>query len=183
MTEQQIKENREKIESLLRSTGREGIENVVRYLDKHNFYTVPSSLKRHHNWEGGLAGHSLGVYERLKVTGEELPEDSVIITALLHDICKARKLYKNKSGQWTERPDTELHFKGHGIRSLKLLENTCRLKLTKDERDAIRWHMGGYMLSKEEARQFFANKNNKLWRLLYNADRYNASKGKSDNNL
>lgn len=178
MNDQDISANKEKIENLLRSTGREGIENVINYLADLDFYSMPSSLRRHHNWEGGLAQHCLGVYERLKATGSDLPDDSIIITSLLHDICKARKLYKNQHGKWVERPEHELHYKGHGWRSVKLLENTCRLKLTDDERKAIRWHMGGYMLPKEEIRDFFANKNNKLWRLLYNADRYDASKGK-----
>lgn len=177
ITEQEIQNNKERIKSLLRSTGRDGIENVISYLDKHDFYHVPSSLHRHHNWIGGLAQHCLGVYDRLKITGEQLPEDSLILTALLHDICKAGKFYKNQGGKWVERKEEDLHYKGHGIRSVKLLEKTCGLKLSKDERNAIRWHMGGYQLPKEEMREFFANKNNQLWRLLHNADRYNASKG------
>lgn len=180
MTEEEIKNNKTRIESLLRSTGREGIENVISYLEKHDFYSVPSSLRRHHNWTGGLAQHCLGVYDRLQTTGEKLPEDSKIITALLHDICKARKLYRNQHGKWAERSDDELHYKGHGSRSVKLLEKTCGLKLTDEERNAIRFHMGGYFLPKEELRDFFANKNNQLWRLLHNADRYDASKNRKD---
>lgn len=179
MTEEEILKNKERINTLLKSTGRKGIENVLDYLEKNHFYTLPSSLHRHHNWTGGLAQHCLGVYDRLKVTGEGLPEDSVILTSLLHDICKVRKIYRGPDGQWEERHDGELHYKGHGSRSVKLLENTCGLQLTPDERKAIRFHMGGYKLPKEELREFFANKNNPLWRLLMNADRYNASKGKS----
>ena len=174
-----IQANRDRIEKLLRSTGREGIDRVIDYLNKNEFYSIPSSLHRHHNWTGGLAQHCLGVYDRLCTTGEHLPEDSKIITALLHDICKARKIYKNSNGKWAERPDHELHYKGHGWRSVKLLEKTCGLKLTPPERNAIRWHMGGYKLPKEELREFFANKNNDLWRLLLNADRFDASKGKA----
>lgn len=178
MTEEEVLANRERIEALLRSTGRQGIDNILEYLDKHDFYAVPSSLRRHHNWPGGLAQHCLGVYDRLKATGEGLPEDSIILTALLHDVCKLRKLYKDAGGRWKERPEEELHFKGHGSRSVKLLEKTCGLQLTPDERKAIRFHMGGYKLPKEDLREFFANKNNPLWRLLMNADRYDASKGK-----
>lgn len=178
MTAEEILANEKRIKTLLKSTGREGIENVLDYLDKHDFYHVPSSLRRHHNWTGGLAQHCLGVYDRLKATGEGLPEDSVILTALLHDICKLRKIYRDSNGQWKERPDGELHYKGHGARSVKILENTCDLRLTPDERKAIRFHMGGYNLPKEDLREFFANKNNPLWRLLMNADRYDASKGK-----
>lgn len=178
MTEQEIQENKQRIETLLRSTGRKGIENVIEYLEKNDFYHVPSSLHRHHNWTGGLAQHALGVYDRLKATGQTLPEDSMTIAALLHDICKTRKHYRDKQGRWKERPDSELHYKGHGLRSIALLEKTCGLPLTKEERGAIRWHMGGYNIAKDQARDFFANKNNTLWRLLLNADRYNASHGK-----
>ena len=168
--------NQDHIETLLRSTGREGIESVITYLRDNDFYSIPSSLHRHHNWEGGLAQHCLGVYDRLKATGKDLPEDSIIIVSLLHDICKARKIYKNSKGEWAERHDDELHIKGHGRRSVQLLEKICGLKLSKEERNAIRWHMGGYNLPKDELREFFANKNNTLWRLLYNADRYDAPK-------
>lgn len=174
-----IADNRTRIESLLKSTGREGMDRVIKYLRDNDFYEVPSSLRRHHNWTGGLAEHCLGVYDRLATTGADLPPDSVIITALLHDICKARKLYRDHNGHWRERHDDSLHIKGHGSRSVKLLEKVCGLKLTDAERKAIRWHMGGYNLPKEELREFFANKSNNLWRLLLNADRYNASKGKS----
>ena len=178
MTEQDIQENKQRIETLLRSTRRKGIENVLGYLEKHDFYHVPSSLHRHHNWTGGLAQHALGVYDRLKATATDLPKESVIIAALFHDICKTRKHYRDKHGKWKELPDSVFHYKGHGYRSVKLLENTCGLSLTKEERGAIRWHMGGYNIDKGQVRNFFANKSNPLWRLLYNADRYNASHGK-----
>lgn len=179
LTAQEIEDNKTRIESLLKSTGREGIEGVLDYLEKHDFYHIPSSLRRHHNWEGGLAQHCLGVYDRLKVTGATLPSDSMIIAALLHDVCKARKIYKDRKGVWKELPEDLLYFKGHGERSVKLLEKTCGLKLTPDERAAIRWHMGGYNLPREDMRAFYADKNNNLRRLLYNADRYDASHNKA----
>lgn len=176
MTEEEMLKNKERFNSLLRSVDRKGIDRVIDYLENHDFYSMPSSLSRHHNWPGGLVQHCLGVHDRLKVTGEKLPLDSLVITSLLHDICKVGKLYRDENGKWRERPDEQLHFKGHGMRSVNLLEK-YGLRLSPDERNAIRWHMGGYNLSKDEVRDFFANKKNELWRLLYNADRYNASKG------
>lgn len=175
MTPEELSANRERFVTLLRDTGREGIENVLDYLERHDFYFMPSSLHRHHNWPGGLAQHCLGVYDRLSETAPDLPEDSKILTALLHDICKVRKLYKDDSGKWRERPEDALHYKGHGRRSVSLLEKVCGLKLDDSERRAIRFHMGGYRLPKEDLREFFANKSNDLWRLLMNADRYDAS--------
>lgn len=183
LTKEAIDINRDRIISLLHSTGREGMNRVIEYLDGNDFFSMPSSLQRHHNWDGGLAQHCIGVYERLKKTGEDLPSDSVIITSFLHDICKARKIYKSKEGEWKMRSEEDLHIPGHGSRSVKLLEK-LGLSLTPEERSAIRWHMGGWKLnekSKGDIRDFHANKKNDLWRLLYNADRYDASHHPSTN--
>lgn len=176
LTQQDIEDNRQRYVDLLLSTEREGMDKVIEYLDENDFFHIPSSLHRHHNWEGGLAQHCLGVYDRLSHVGESLPKDSVIVTALLHDICKARKIYKSKNGKWKERSDSELHIGGHGRRSAKLLKK-LGLHITPEERNAIRWHMGGWKINerpKDQIREFFATKKSDLWRLLYNADRYDA---------
>lgn len=173
----EIETNKNRIISLLRSTGREGIENVIDYLKSKNYFILPSSLARHHNWEGGLAEHNLGVYERLVKTGENiLPIDSIILTSLLHDICKIDKIYK-EGNEWKERNDDELEIPGHGERSVKLLEK-LGLSMNPEEESAIRWHMGGWKINEksgEEIRDFFKTKKSDLWRLLHNADRYDAS--------
>ena len=177
LSSEEIKNNKDRIIHLLDSTNREGMDKVKDYLEKNDFFEIPSSLNRHHNWPGGLAQHCLGVYDRLSKTGEKLPVDSVIITSFLHDICKARKIFKDKKGEWRERKDDELHIPGHGYRSVKILEN-LGLDLTSEEKRAIRWHMGGWKIGekpKEEIRDFFATKKSDLWRLLHNADRYDAS--------
>lgn len=183
LSQENIKINKERIISLLRSTKREGMDNVINYLEENDFYEIPSSLRRHHNWDGGLAQHCIGVYNRLTMTGENLPKDSKIITSLLHDICKARKIYKDKNGKWRERKEEELHIPGHGYRSVKILEK-LGLNLTAEEKRAIRWHMGGWKIgerTKDEIRDFFATKRSDLWRLLHNADRYDARNGTKNN--
>lgn len=177
MTKEEISDNKKEIETLLRSTQREGIESVIHYLEKNDFFEMPSSLKRHHNWDGGLAQHCLGVYKRLNETGKDLSNDSVILVSFLHDICKARKLYKNKHEEWVERREEELKIPGHGSRSVKILEN-LGLSLSEDEKRAIRWHMGGWKIAekpKEDIRDFFMTKKSDLWRLLHNADRFDSS--------
>ena len=177
ISEEEILKNREKIISLLKSTHRAGMDAVVSYLEKNNFFRLPSSLSRHHNWEGGLAQHSLGVYDRLIKTGDNLPTDSVIITSFLHDICKVGKIYKDKNENWKERKDEELEIPGHGYRSVRILED-LGLSLSSQEKGAIRWHMGGWKIaerSKEEIRDFFSTKRSDLWRRLHNADRFDAS--------
>ena len=177
LTEEEIKNNKERIINLLRSTNRDGMDKVIEYLEKNNFFEIPSSLRRHHNWEGGLAQHCLGVYDRLSETGEKLPKESRIITSFLHDICKARKIFRAENGDWCERKEDELHIPGHGRRSVIILEK-LGLDLTEEEKRAIRWHMGGWKIEeypKKEIRDFFATKKSDLWRLLHNADRYDAS--------
>ena len=51
---------RNEIITLLQSTQREGIDNVIHYLDDRGFFYRASSSNRHHNFPGGLAEHSLG---------------------------------------------------------------------------------------------------------------------------
>ena len=167
-------ENNELINSLLRSTKREGIENVIHYLEKSGFYEVPSSICRHHNWKGGLAEHCLGVYKiasELSNENYELPHESLVIAGILHDICKASKLYYDADGTIRRR---HTHIKGHGRRSIKLLER-CGLSLTEDERLAIRWHMGGHHASNEERAEVERARQNPLWKAIHKADQLDAS--------
>ena len=122
----------------MRSTGRKGVEAVLDYLDGVGFYTAPSSIDRHHNWRGGLAQHSLETC-RLALAGRgRATRESVIIAALLHDICKASRLYYGADGRIHHR---STRIKGHGYRSVALLEREG-LELTGEEWLAIRWHMG-----------------------------------------
>lgn len=68
-----ISANKDVIISLLLETKREGIENVIHYLEESGFYDAPSSICRHHNWRGGLAEHCLGVYKIASELNNELP--------------------------------------------------------------------------------------------------------------
>ena len=81
--------------SILTKVKREGIENLINFLEQTDFYTAPASTRFHGNFEGGLVEHSIKVYEILKHKVEtnieklQIPEESIIIIGLLHDICKA----------------------------------------------------------------------------------------------
>ncbi len=173
LTDKEILLNKEKIEGLLKSTEREGMEAVLRYLDEVSFFTVPSSTHRHHNWRGSLAQHCLGVYEFAQQIDDSLPRNSVIIAGLLHDLCKAGKYYYDEAGELHRRHP---HIKGHGRRSLILLEK-CGLVLTPEERRAIRWHMGGYHTWNEEDKKDVAlARTERLWYVVHKADQYNASR-------
>ena len=77
------------IVALLKEIKRDGIENLIEFLERTDFYTAPASTKFHNAFEGGLAEHSLNVYKALKeLTGEKWSEDTLRIVGLLHDVCK-----------------------------------------------------------------------------------------------
>ena len=136
---------KEEFINLLKSTKREGIEKLLDFLEKSDFYTAPASTRFHGSEESGLLKHSLKVYEILKhkiennIIGLEVPEDTIIITALLHDYRNA----KNALGEWEKVPYYKVNDTipyGHGEKSVMML--TEYIKLTNQEKYAIRWHMG-----------------------------------------
>lgn len=171
LTRDDIERNKKEISSLLLKTKREGIENVLLYLEDSGFYEAPSSINRHHNCKGGLAEHCLGVYKIASELNDKLPHDSLVIAGILHDVCKASKLYYDTDGNIHRR---HTHIKGHGRRSIKLLEQ-CGLLLTEDERLAIRWHMGGHHASDEERDEVEQARQNPLWKAIHKADQLDAS--------
>lgn len=169
-----ILSNIDEINTMLRATKRDGIECVIQYMEESGFYEVPSSLYRHHNWRGGLAEHCLGVYKMAVTLDKEwntnLPQDSLVIAGILHDVCKATKLYYDADGIIRHR---HTNIKGHGRRSIKILER-CGLSLTEDERLAIRWHMGGHHASIEEQDEVARARQNPLWKVIHKADQLDA---------
>jgi hypothetical protein len=146
---------KEEFIELLRSTNREGMEDVINFLEKSDFFRAPASTRFHGDHEGGLAEHSMNVYKILieKVKNAsikiDVPKESLIIMALLHDICKANyykvdfRNAKNANGEWEKVPyytiDDTIPY-GHGEKSVMML--TEYIKLTNEEKYAIRWHMG-----------------------------------------
>jgi len=144
---------KQKIIELLKSTNREGMDNLIEFLEKSDFFKAPASTRYHGDHEGGLAEHSFKVYEILKEKVEfaklDIPEDTVIISAILHDLCKTNfykidyRNAKNSLGVWEKVPyytieDTIPY--GHGEKSVMML--TEYIKLTNNEKYSIRWHMG-----------------------------------------
>lgn len=146
---------KEEFLKLLRETNREGMENLINFLEKSDFFTAPASTRFHGSEEGGLVKHSLQVYKILeeKVKTSSLPmevdEATIRIVALLHDICKTNfytvdyRNAKNELGIWEKVPfykiDDTIPY-GHGEKSVMMI--TEYIKLTNEEKYAIRWHMG-----------------------------------------
>ncbi len=162
-----MNEAQKKFKEMLLLTNREGMENVIERLEEQGFFKAPASTKFHLNYEGGLLEHSMNVCDmalelrELIIRKKEglrvsLPKESVIIAALLHDVCKADiykpavKRQKNEHGIWCDVPGYDVDYSnfpvGHGEKSvIWLLQNG--LKLTADEIMAIRWHMTAWDLA------------------------------------
>ncbi len=85
-TKSKVMANREEFIQLLRSTGRPGIEEVISHLDSTDFFTMPGG--GHHTEEGGLVQHSLEVFRIMRCIAWFQSSDSIILTALLHDMGK-----------------------------------------------------------------------------------------------
>jgi len=137
---------KEEFIKLLQETNREGMDKLIEFLEASDFFKAPASTRYHGNWEGGLLEHSMKVYEILKTKTED--SDSVKIVGLLHDICKTNYYktdYRNAkvNGVWEQVPyytvEDNIPF-GHGEKSVMMLSEF--IKLTPEEKYAIRWHMG-----------------------------------------
>lgn len=149
--------NKEIFVQILSKVNRTGIDHVIRWLESTDFYTAPASSQYHGNHEGGLCEHSIAVYNTLDritstVYAGKIKPESVIITALLHDVCKIdfykkdSRNVKNEQGKWERVPYYSIDDNcplGHGEKSVILLQSQG-LFLTGDEIMAIRWHMGGF---------------------------------------
>jgi len=128
------------IEQELEKTNRPGIDKLIDYLKQSDFYTAPASTKFHGNFKTGLVKHSYSVYENFYRLNKELklevPEPSVILTSLLHDVCKIGA-YKENTKSYTWNKDQP---KGHGRLSTERIKK-C-IDLTELEEALILYHMG-----------------------------------------
>ncbi len=179
----------------LSETHRRGIDNVIAQLEAMGFFEAPASSRFHLSCKGGLAEHSMNVYEAAVMLREQiirmkpeleaqLPLESVAICALLHDVCKI-DIYKegilsrkNEDGFWEKYVGYSVDYNmglplGHGEKSVILLLS-WGLELTPEEMLAIRWHMTAWdmpMQSAEHKESFNAAKaKTPLVSLIQNAD-------------
>ena len=158
MSKEELEEQKEMILDLLRSTERDGIDKLADYLsDSTDFFTAPASTRFHNNFSGGLAQHCLNVYENFKslleIKGIEMSEDSIIICALLHDLCKCNTYIvetrnrKNEQGQWEKyniwatNKDVDIPLP-HSSRSIAIIRKFIKLSIK--EELTIFYHIGPY---------------------------------------
>ncbi len=149
------------VEIYQRCIKREGADRLLQHLlsPASDFFTAPASTRFHGSYEGGLAEHSINVYECLcdylerervkELYGIEASEETVAIVALLHDLCKMNfykpgfRNVKDENGVWQKVPTYEIDDKlpyGHGEKSVYMISGFMRL--TREEAFAIRYHMG-----------------------------------------
>lgn len=160
-------QNIARFEAELAKVDRPGMDRLLEYIRKSDFYTAPASTRFHLSCEGGLLQHSLNVLVALRglmpyddyghkreyrIAGQvvaAVPDESVIITALLHDICKTHfytkgfRWYKDENNKWQQAPTYTIEDKmplGHGDKSAMIIMQY--IKLTNPEMYAIWWHMG-----------------------------------------
>lgn len=180
-----INARKEEYLSLLRGTGREGIDKLIDYLEtKTDFFTAPASTKYHNNVEGGLVDHCLNVYNNfsdlLGMKGVEMDEDSVVIVSLLHDLCKCNFYVREErnrkvNGQW-EKYEVWANAKHlslplpHASRSIRMIRSFIRLSLL--EEMVIFYHMGPFGGEDYEYREMLkqANETYPQTLLFYSAD-------------
>ena len=153
-------DNVARFESIVQEIRRPGIEKLMEFIRKSDFYTAPASTRFHGSYEGGLLEHSLNVYDNLvakkqspkwKEILEKIPEESFKVIALFHDLCKTYyygselRNKKDENGKWIQVPFYTVEDKipyGHGEKSVMMLQRY--IGLTQEEIYAIRWHMGPY---------------------------------------
>ena len=161
--------------ALLRSTKRDKIEDLISHITRMGYFEAPGSLK-HHRFVGGLLSHSLETYHkamelreekiRKGFSPEQMPEDSVIIAALMHDLCKADVLRYSSE---TQKVYTCKFHLGHGRRSVRQV-GYSGFQLTPLEREAILWHMGGERICPDRQERLVYFKTHPLSDIIHKAD-------------
>lgn len=162
-----IENNIARFEAELAKVQRPGMDKLLEYIQKSDFYKAPASTKYHLACPGGLLQHSLNVLDALRgllswrsdgsweyrAAGkvvDTIPDDSVIMMALLHDICKThfygtstRNVKNETTGRWEKVPFytvNDMMPLGHGPKSAMIIKQYTTL--TSQEMYAIWHHMG-----------------------------------------
>ena len=155
--ETEVNLQKERFVELIKKTERRGNDNLIEYLEtKTDFFTAPASSKFHNNFMGGLLEHSLNVYDNfsklLDMKDIHMEEDSIILSSLLHDLCKCNYYIKDVRNRkvdgkweqyevWTSSKNLSVPLP-HSSRSIRIIRNFIPLKFI--EELTIFYHMGPY---------------------------------------
>lgn len=183
---------KDKIIAVLLSTNRPGMPDLINHMEQIGYFEAPCSGGNHLAKEGGLAEHSWNVngimcaMQETVISGDcEIPDYSITITSLLHDLgkcgdygkpnyvenwIKSRK--KDENGEYPlvrseKKPyetNKELLYVPHEVRSVKIISKF--IELTEDEEWAILMHNGLY----GDFKYSIQGKETPLYLLLHSAD-------------
>lgn len=137
-----IEKNKSIFKGMASTIQKQGITELINWLDTTDFFVAPASTKYHLCENGGLCQHSLNV--------ARFCENRFL--ALFHDLGKVNfyktemRNAKNENGQWVKVPfftcdDSQLPL-GHEMRTIFLLNQF--VKLSEEETCAFMYHHGGF---------------------------------------
>lgn len=144
---------------------RQGIDELLKWLEESDFFEAPASTKYHGCYQGGLVQHCIDVYNALHdelafIYGDNYlavyDEETVAVVSLFHDLCKVgrykagtRNVKDPVTKQWHEEPtyfyNDEAFEMGHGAASVYAIQKFMSLK--DFEAQSVFWHMGAYDIS------------------------------------
>ena len=169
---------REEIYSLLEKVEKVNVKKLLKYLDSSGFFYRPSSERAHHNFPGGLAEHSLGVFRIVEEWNNMTPDerrnselfkkhlsdkryycdiftgkvddDDMVIASICHDLCKAKHFYFD--GPIIKKHASDSEFpRDHSSLSVKRLEeNGINHKDCEELLLAVQTHMHLFTYSKKK---------------------------------
>lgn len=202
LTEEAIQNNYNKFKKYLKGyIQRDGIDNLIGWLDTTDIATMPATTKYHGVYAGGFVEHCLNVFTRLfktlnadyptitnenGTTKETLPytKESIAIVSLLHDLDKVGKYTVQTrnvkvNDEWTQEPFyvvkptfERLVYGNPSENTIYIIEQF--IKLTYDEKVAI-LHQSGGMYDSNDNAVFMAMNAFRVCPLayyLFNADFY-----------
>lgn len=150
-----VAERKELFAACLGACDRDGMNDLLSWLETTSFYRDPASTKYHSAHDAGLLIHSLGVSSTFAQFMKDNPVFGVsyqtaYIAGLLHDLCKIgcyerkERFRKDKFDKWEKYPGyewiTEPLPLGHGSKSVEIASRFIRL--TDQEKILLFWHMG-----------------------------------------
>lgn len=161
MAKKEELDNKKYVIDHLLTTKREGMEDLIAYMEDCGFFEAPCSGSYHLACKYGLVHHTRNVmmtaenigYTLLKKDGYEEIRNSVMIAAALHDLGKMGQFEKPhyventlKSGKASDskpyKSNPDLLPVDHEIRSIAIA--SMFIDLTEEEQFAILYHNGLY---------------------------------------
>ena len=124
-----LDEMKKRFVEICSTVNRPGMDELMAWLERSDFYTAPASTRFHGNYKGGLLEHSLNVYDKLSGFVARYPDlqidsDTVAVTALFHDLTKAnfytastRNVKDEVTGQWHKEPCYKIDFLSGTVRN------------------------------------------------------------------